>query len=304
MARSICDIDWSIDDKTQEEWAKQRGAWATSSEQAKSGKARNVWANLIDLARFYLHGREWKGRRSLVAARKSMNDWEVDDKECGFEEEYPSSKEVEYEYPGEQEYPDPFEESVLAWGQRCQGYTEGLSVLCGTFSSTLEPLRDLAVPDRSCKVHVPVLTWVNDTVVCVPGLPVPLCLTGLTVPVSSIRMGCLQSLCQLDLREQHSSRRTSRLRVFLSTTQRNRQTRQDVILQTLKNPRVDWAYCPTLPTAILFSILVRLTTCAHLPRTIYYQQKSVAIIIFGGLLETVAFSFCDSNTPPGPCIRS
>ncbi|THZ89969.1 hypothetical protein D6C88_04408 [Aureobasidium pullulans] len=76
MARSICDIDWSIDDKTQEEWAKQRDAWATSSEQAKSGKARN----------------------------------EVDDKECGFEEEYPSSEEVEYEYPGGQEYPDPFKE--------------------------------------------------------------------------------------------------------------------------------------------------------------------------------------------------
>ncbi|THZ66329.1 hypothetical protein D6C86_01194 [Aureobasidium pullulans] len=74
MARSICDIDWSIDDKTQEEWAKQRDAWATSSEQAKSGKARNVWANLIDLARFYSHGREWNGGRSLVAARKSMND--------------------------------------------------------------------------------------------------------------------------------------------------------------------------------------------------------------------------------------
>ncbi|THV79149.1 hypothetical protein D6D29_07124 [Aureobasidium pullulans] len=110
MARSICDIDWSIDDKTQEEWAKQRDAWATSSKQAKSGKARNVWVNLIDLARFYSHGREWKGGRSLVAARTSMNDWEVDDKECGFEEEYPSSEEVEYEYPGEQEYPDPFEE--------------------------------------------------------------------------------------------------------------------------------------------------------------------------------------------------
>ncbi|THY68020.1 hypothetical protein D6C87_07882 [Aureobasidium pullulans] len=100
MARSICDIDWSIDDKTQEEWAKQRDAWATSSEQAKSGKARNVWANLIDLARFYSHGREWNGGRSL----------EVDDKECGFEEEYPSSEEVEYEYPGGQEYPDPFKE--------------------------------------------------------------------------------------------------------------------------------------------------------------------------------------------------
>lgn len=98
-----------------------------------------------------------------------------------------------------------------------------------SISSTLEPLRNLAVPDRSCKVHVPVLTWVNDTLVCVPGLPLPLCLTGLTVPVSSIRMGCLQSLCQLDLPKQHSSRRTSRLRVFLSTTLRNRQTRQDVV---------------------------------------------------------------------------
>ncbi|KAL6796153.1 RTA1 like domain-containing protein [Trichoderma sp. SZMC 28013] len=49
----------------------------------------------------------------------------------------------------------------------------------------------------------------------------------------------------------------------------------------------NWSLCPSLPAAILFTILFALTTCAHLSQAVFYKKIYCWVIVGSGLAQTV-----------------
>ncbi|RDW65136.1 hypothetical protein BP6252_10787 [Coleophoma cylindrospora] len=52
-----------------------------------------------------------------------------------------------------------------------------------------------------------------------------------------------------------------------------------------------WAFCPSTPAAILFTVLFALTTLAHLSQAIFYRKRYCWVIIGSGLIQTTNYIF-------------
>lgn len=53
----------------------------------------------------------------------------------------------------------------------------------------------------------------------------------------------------------------------------------------------DWSLCPSMPAAILFTILFALTTCEHLLQALFYRKAYCWVIVVSGLAQTVNYIF-------------
>jgi len=50
-----------------------------------------------------------------------------------------------------------------------------------------------------------------------------------------------------------------------------------------------WAFCPSTPAAILFTVLFALTTSAHISQAIFYKKAYCWVIIGSGLIQTANY---------------
>ncbi|KFY11795.1 hypothetical protein V492_04258 [Pseudogymnoascus sp. VKM F-4246] len=53
--------------------------------------------------------------------------------------------------------------------------------------------------------------------------------------------------------------------------------------------RTNWAFCPSTPPAIVFTVLFALTTIAHLSQAIFYKKAYCWVIVGSGLIQTVNY---------------
>lgn len=60
----------------------------------------------------------------------------------------------------------------------------------------------------------------------------------------------------------------------------------NIVCHASSNPDALWEYCPSLPAAVLFTVLFGLTTCTHVVQASIYRKPFAAVLIMGGLWET------------------
>lgn len=53
--------------------------------------------------------------------------------------------------------------------------------------------------------------------------------------------------------------------------------------------RTNWAFCPSTPPAIVFTVLFALTTFVHLSQAIFYKKAYCWVIVGSGLIQTVNY---------------
>ncbi|OBT71623.1 hypothetical protein VF21_08955 [Pseudogymnoascus sp. 05NY08] len=53
--------------------------------------------------------------------------------------------------------------------------------------------------------------------------------------------------------------------------------------------RTNWAFCPSTPPAIVFTVLFALTTFAHLSQAIFYKKAYCWVIVASALIQTVNY---------------
>lgn len=53
--------------------------------------------------------------------------------------------------------------------------------------------------------------------------------------------------------------------------------------------RTNWAFCPSTPPAIVFTVLFALTTVAHLSQAIFYKKAYCWVIFGSGFVQTVNY---------------
>ncbi|PON24190.1 hypothetical protein TGAM01_v206878, partial [Trichoderma gamsii] len=53
----------------------------------------------------------------------------------------------------------------------------------------------------------------------------------------------------------------------------------------------DWSLCPSMPAAILFTVLFALTTCEHFLQALFYKKAYCWVIVVSGLAQTVNYIF-------------